>query len=152
MASADSAGIRFPPPLIFLGFVLLGPLVEKMVALPSMPRAWPLGVLLFTLGFAITAVAQGLFRARREPVTPWTPTSRIIDQGIYARTRNPQYLGMALMALAIALGLRSWTSVVLVLVAALVVQQCVIRREEAYLEAKFGDQYRAYKARVRRWL
>jgi hypothetical protein len=75
----------------------------------------------------------------------------IIDTGIYARTRNPMYLGMAVAYPGIAILLHSMPSLLLLPVAIILVRTQVIAREERYLEAKFGAPYMAYKARVGRW-
>jgi protein-S-isoprenylcysteine O-methyltransferase Ste14 len=77
------------------------------------------------------------------------PTTTIVDTGPYRFTRNPIYLGMVLGLIGLAIALKSlWTLVPF----ALVIRYGVVAREEAYLERKFGDVYRRYRARVRRWL
>ena len=80
------------------------------------------------------------------------PTTTIVDGGPYRLTRNPIYLGMVTGLIGLAIALNSlWLLLALVLFA-LVIRYGVVAREEAYLERKFGDAYRGYCARVRRWL
>jgi protein-S-isoprenylcysteine O-methyltransferase Ste14 len=83
---------------------------------------------------------------------PWQPTTAITTQGIYAWTRNPMYLGMAALQVAAAIALASVGALLTTTSSLIVVDRYVIRREERYLEGKFGTSYLAYKARVRRWL
>jgi protein-S-isoprenylcysteine O-methyltransferase Ste14 len=151
-AARDAAAVRFPPPLIFLGFVLLGPLIDRWLALPPLTLPRWLGVVVALPGLALIAAALGSFRQSGEDPTPWTRSNQVIATGLYARTRNPMYLGMAIVAFGLGVALASMMALLLTIVAAMVVGRTVIAREERYLEAKFGDGYRAYTARVRRWL
>lgn len=151
-AAPTDAGIRFPPPLIFLGFLLLGLLIDRLLDLPPLTVPWGIGAVIAALGFVIIGVAIGGFRKRGEDPLPWTETGQIIATGLYAWSRNPMYLGMALATIGLAIVFASMTALVLALVAIGVVGGTVIEREEAYLETKFGEGYRTYKAKVRRWL
>lgn len=150
--SRDAAAVRFPPPLIFLGFVMLGPLIDLWLALPPLTVPRWLGAVVALPGLALIATGVGTFRRSGEDPTPWTGTGQVIATGIYARTRNPMYLGMAIVALGLAVALASMMALLMTLVAVAVVGRTVIAREERYLEAKFGSHYREYMARVRRWL
>ncbi len=71
---------------------------------------------------------------------------------IYGRTRNPLYLGTTLVYLGLSVAAGSLWAIVLVVPLLWVINVGVVAREERYLERKFGDAYRAYKARVRRWV
>jgi protein-S-isoprenylcysteine O-methyltransferase Ste14 len=75
-----------------------------------------------------------------------------VTTGIHGWSRNPIYLGMFLVYIGIGIAVRSPSIVILTLPLALIIRYVVVAREEAYLERRFGDTYRAYKARVRRWL
>lgn len=150
--SEDQAGVRFPPPFVFLGFLLLGPLIERFVAVPPMAIPWPIGAAIVAAGIAPIAVAMGVFRKAGQDPAPWTPSGSVIDTGIYAHTRNPMYLGMALIHLGLAIVLQSWVALALLPVAIIVIRTQVIAREERYLEGKFGAAYTDYKLRVRRWI
>lgn len=92
------------------------------------------------------------FRRAKTSMVPMKPTTALVTSGPYRLTRNPMYLGMAVLyvALALALGV-IWALAVLPFVI-FAVDRLVIAREEPYLERKFGEQYRQYKGRVRRWV
>jgi protein-S-isoprenylcysteine O-methyltransferase Ste14 len=87
-----------------------------------------------------------------EPFVPGKPTSSLITDGPFRYSRNPGYLGGAMVYTGIA----SLTNVLWVLlflpVVLFVMQRTAIEREERYLERNFGEEYLRYKARVRRWI
>lgn len=147
----DDAGIRFPPPLIFLGFLLLGFLADRLLDLPPLPLPWWIGALIAAGGAALEWQAFQLLRRAGEDPKPWVTTGQIVEQGLYRRTRNPMYLGMAIIQFGLALAFGTVLGALFTFVACGVVGSTVIAREEAYLEGKFGAGYRAYKARVGRW-
>ncbi len=155
-AARDGAAVRLPPPLVYLGGVALGVLLHA-VALPlplGLPGAWRIGLaaLAAGLGIALLAGAFGHFQRTGQDPKPWLATPEIISEGVYRFTRNPMYVSMALLQLAIGVGLGNGWILLLVPVVAAVVQRTAIRHEEAYLEAKFRETYLAYKRQVRRWL
>ncbi|MFP3374627.1 methyltransferase family protein, partial [Pseudomonas sp. SIMBA_068] len=78
------------------------------------------------------------------------PTTLMATTGPYRWTRNPMYLGMALVYAGIAVGFDGAIALALLPLVLIVIQKQVIAREERYLESKFGDDYRRYKAEVRR--
>src|SRR5688572_16371575 len=84
--------------------------------------------------------------------SPSQPTTVIATTGPYRWTRNPMYLGMALVYAGLAIGFDAPIAFALLPLVLIAIQTQVIGREERYLEAKFGDDYRRYKAEVRRWL
>ncbi|MBB4293593.1 protein-S-isoprenylcysteine O-methyltransferase Ste14 [Rhizobium leguminosarum] len=152
----DSAGVRFPPPLIYLGALLLGLLAERFFSLRSFGIDWRLlattGVLLFVAGVAMMLAAAGLFRRLGTNAPPTQPTTLIVTTGPYRWTRNPMYLAMALIYAGLAIGFDGPIALTLLPLVLIIIQTQVIAREERYLEAKFGDEYRRYKVEVRRWL
>lgn len=152
---ADSAKVTFPPPFIFLGFLLIGIVADRLLAwslgLTVLTRA-TLAVPLVAGGVTLVLAAHGLFVRAGTEVKPWKTVSAIVDSGIYAYSRNPMYIGMALMYAGLAIAFGGIGTLLLLVVVLAIVRTQVIAREEAYLEGKFGDAYRAYKARVRRWL
>lgn len=152
----DHAGIRVPPPLIFLGLVVIGPVLDSILGLAPLALSRTvqtvLALVLIGGGLAIVLAAMRGFARAGTRVEPWAPSSAIVSDGIYRFTRNPMYVGMALVMTGLALVIGSPTSLAMVAVAVVVVDRYVIRREEVYLEGKFGPDYLDYRRRVRRWL
>jgi protein-S-isoprenylcysteine O-methyltransferase Ste14 len=154
--SEDSAQVRFPPPFVYAGFLLLGLALGRLLGRPAVGlvsvTGSVTGALLILVGFGVMLAAIGLFRRRGTNLEPWLPATSLVASGIYRWTRNPMYLGMALIYAGLALILDSLSALLLLPVVVIVIQTQVIAREERYLDAKFGDAYRAYTAKVRRWL
>ena len=152
----DHAGVRVPPPLIFLGLVVIGPLLDRLLGIAPLRIAQPLLTVLIVMlvgaGLAIVLAAIRNFARAGTRVEPWAPSSAIVSDGIYRFTRNPMYLGMAIVMIGLALILSSPSSLLLVVVGVLIIDRFVIGREEVYLEGKFGEEYSAYRRRVRRWI
>jgi len=96
-------------------------------------------------------MAERQFRTVGTNVQPWKPTLRIATEGVYSRMRNPMYIGLLLLTGGIGVGLASDWTLALLAPMALVLHFGVVKREERYLEAKFGDTYRRYMAKVPRW-
>ncbi len=152
---ADSAKVGFPPPFIYLGLLLIGLAADRAIGwslgLP-LPARVTTAVILIVPGAGLLLAASGRFRGAGTNVKPWMPTTTVVSAGIYGHSRNPMYIAMALIHAGLAVGFGSPGALVTLPVAILLIRTQVIAREERYLEEKFGDDYRAYKARVRRWL
>jgi protein-S-isoprenylcysteine O-methyltransferase Ste14 len=154
--AADVAGVIALPPLIFLGFLAVATVLEAILPLP-VPVAHSLasyvaGVALASGGFVMIAIGTRRFAAAGTNIPPTLPTTALVVDGIYRRTRNPLYLGLTLVYLGLSVAAGSLWAIGLVVPLLWVINVGVVKREERYLERKFGDAYRAYKARVRRWI
>jgi len=152
----DVAGVIALPPLIFLGFLAAAVVLEAVVPLPLLaahvfPR-YLSGAALAVGGFVMIAMGTRRFLAAGTNIPPTLPTTALVVDGIYRRTRNPLYLGMTLVYLGLGVAAASLWTIGLVVPLIWVINVGVVAREERYLERKFGDAYRAYKARVRRWI
>jgi protein-S-isoprenylcysteine O-methyltransferase Ste14 len=152
----DHPGVVAPPPLIFLicfavfyGLGLASHLQGFM--LPDWARWAGAGIAFLNAAVFIGGALNG-FRKAKTPAPPWLPTTAIVTTGVYGASRNPMYLGMAMLYVALALALDSLTAIFGLLPALVIMHFGVILREERYLEAKFGEAYRTYKAAVRRWI
>lgn len=149
----DIPHVIAPPPLIFLLPLLFALGVNRLSAWPALPAPWPWvagGVCLLLSGLLVSAILA--FRRARTRPEPWKPTTALVVNGPYRFTRNPMYLGFTLIYAGVALLANSVWPFVLLPAVLFVMQRFVVRREERYLERKFGDAYRAYCARVRRWV
>ena len=144
------------PPLLYGGALVVALLLDRLLPLGLLAG---LGGLRFGLAalfglpaLAIAAVAVLQFRCARTQVPTFRPASALVTGGLYRYSRNPIYVALILLQIALALLLNSAWMLVFTPPLAIVTDLGVIRREEAYLEVKFGDDYRAYKQSVRRWL
>jgi protein-S-isoprenylcysteine O-methyltransferase Ste14 len=150
----DTAGVVAPPPMIFLAGLIVGFALEALLPGVDLPAGveWVIGALLVVAGLGLLLWFNTLFNRSGTAVEPWKPTTAIVTTGPYRFTRNPAYLGMALTYVGIAaMSSAAWVLLPLPIVLA-IVDRGVIAREERYLERKFGEEYLAYKRRVRRWL
>jgi protein-S-isoprenylcysteine O-methyltransferase Ste14 len=145
------------PPLLHLACLVLGLVLDRVLALPiSLPdtdlACWAAGGGLILLGTVIFAAAVSNFSRAATPVPSTQPVRTLVTTGVHGLSRNPIYVGMLLLYAGIGVAARSPWTLVLALPLAVVMRYGVVAREEAYLERRFGDAYREYKAHVRRWL
>jgi protein-S-isoprenylcysteine O-methyltransferase Ste14 len=152
--TADTAQVVVRPPIAWALSVLAGLALNWLMPLPFMPAVsagW-IGGAVFAAALALFAWAIITMTRAGSNVPTNRPSTAIVDAGPYRFTRNPIYLAMfgGLVGLAMAFD-SLWLLAVLVPFA-LVIRTGVVAREEAYLERKFGDVYRQYCSRVRRWL
>lgn len=152
----DRPGVIAPPPLIFGIGMGLGFLMTWLLPLPWFPGQLAMrsaiGWLFIGVGFGVAIWSLYTMHHAGTHVDPNRPTTIIVDSGPYRYTRNPIYLSM--VGVEIGLGwifatLWIWIFLVPEL---LIIQTGVIAREERYLTEKFGNTYRDYQRRVRRWL
>src|SRR5215208_742742 len=153
--NASTAQVLVRPPLAWALAVITGFVLGWLEPLEFVPEDWPaglLGAVVFVLALALAVWALDTMTRAGTNVPTNRPTTTIVEGGPYRFTRNPIYMGMfgGLIGLGIAFD-NLWLPLMLVPFA-LVIRYGVVAREEAYLERKFGDAYRRYRQRVRRWL
>jgi len=150
-----AVGAPIPPPALLFAAVLAGFALRHFAALEipiSSAAAMAAGAVLLAAGVALgVAATRTLVRGGTTPV-PHRPTSVLVSSGIFRITRNPIYLSMAVLILGIAVLARSGWHLVMLALFVLVIDRTQIRREERYLAGRFGDAYREYARRVRRWV
>jgi len=150
----DSPHVIVLPPLLYvvaLGAGLLLNWAAPRPLLSSSLRCW-MGGALVVLGLGITGWGRTLMARAGTNVNPFQPTTALVTTGPFRFSRNPLYVGLTLAYLGGALLTNSVWVLALLVPVLLVMHYGVVRREERYLEAKFGDAYRAYRGRVRRYL
>jgi protein-S-isoprenylcysteine O-methyltransferase Ste14 len=108
--------------------------------------------LFVALFVALFAWSLRWFARQKTTIIPDKPANALVLDGPFRFTRNPLYLAMALLSTGTGLWLNTWWVLVLLFPAIAAVDRFVITREEAYLRRRFGAEYDAYTARVRRWL
>jgi protein-S-isoprenylcysteine O-methyltransferase Ste14 len=154
-STTDKPGVIAPPPLLFAGAIAIGLALHYWV----IPIGFGLGAgVRYGVGGVLIAAALGmglgtirLFGKAGTHVEPWKPATALVTSGIYAYTRNPMYMGMALIHVGLSLIFDSVTVLLLLVPLLVVIRYGVIGREERYLTAKFPEEYPEYRRRVRRW-
>ncbi len=150
----DTAGVIAPPPVIYLAFLSIGFGADALwpaALLPQGPR-YAAAAAAIALGLALGFSAFRQFRRHNTPIKPHEPSTALITAGPYRYSRNPIYLALSLVYAGIGIAADGPWILALLVPLLIVMHYGVIIREERYLERKFPDAYRRYKATVRRWL
>jgi protein-S-isoprenylcysteine O-methyltransferase Ste14 len=152
--ASDSPRVLVFPPLLYGLALLIGIALHAIAPLGSLPpwRSRVAGLVLLGLGAGLARWGERTMRRAGTNVSPAEPALALVDAGPFRFTRNPLYLGVTLMYVGVALLMPAVWPLVLLVPVLVVMQWGVVLREERYLERKFGDAYRSYRGRVRRWL
>ncbi len=142
------------PPVYFLAALLVAIGLHRWLPIVTiLPAPWnQFGVLPLVLGLGAVLVSATAFHKAGTAIKPFEDSSVLVTHGFYRYTRNPMYLGMLLTLGGIAMLLGSLSPFFTLPPLAYILTRRFIVREEAMLEARFGDEYRRFRERVRRWL
>ncbi|HKW33215.1 MAG TPA: isoprenylcysteine carboxylmethyltransferase family protein [Candidatus Acidoferrum sp.] len=149
------AKVRFPPPLIYLAFILLGVALRFALPMPDPADGFIVraaGITLILAGFWLNGYAWKLFKRTGQHPAPWKPSPELVLQGPYRFTRNPMYLGMTCIQVGLGLALNNLWISLLAALSLLAVHFVAVVPEEKYLAEKFGESYTGYVIKVRRYL
>ncbi|WP_409433997.1 methyltransferase family protein [Litorimonas sp. RW-G-Af-16] len=147
---------KIPPPILTILTMAAVWGVSRLSLLPtkSLPYQSYIGLSVSVLGLIILLISGMGFKRAKTTVNPFRPqsTSSIVDTGIYAISRNPMYLAMAVVILGYVIGLGQILGLLPLLAFILYITAFQIKPEERALTEKFGAAYTDYKSRVRRWI
>lgn len=157
IAEGDRSGVRLFPPLVYAVAIAAAILIHRLFPLHIVPteHAGKLriaGAALLAGWLALAAWAIATFRRIGTTANPAGGSTALALEGPYRFTRNPMYLSLVLLKAGIGLVANMLWPLILLPPVMLVIARNVIGPEERYLEAKFGEPYRRYRARVRRWI
>jgi protein-S-isoprenylcysteine O-methyltransferase Ste14 len=146
--------MRIPPLLLVALAAALMWVIARSSPSPGLPGGWPLAGVVLVAGAGLALAGVREFRRARTTVNPMNPTraTELVSDGVYRHTRNPMYLGFAIMLAGWGIALGSAAALTGVGLFVLAVDRLQIVPEEAALERLFGERYLAYRSRVRRWL
>lgn len=152
---SDTARI-VPPPLILGLSLLLGWGLGRIVDDPGLGIGWDIRRYIAFVGIAAGIMIDGAatmqFRRLGTRPEPWKPTTALATDGLYKFSRNPIYVGFALIYIGVVAVMDSMIALALLIPAMVLVDRLAVVREERYLAARFGAEWEAYRSRVRRWL
>lgn len=146
--------LRFNPPFYFVtAIVMMAVLHEFLPVIHIIDYPWTiLGLVFLLLGGILNVVADQTFKHHETTVKPKEESATLVTEGVYKSTRHPVYLGLTLMLLGFALLLGTLTPFIVVIVFAIFMDLVYIQFEEKKLEATFGDMWKEYREKTRRWI
>ena len=153
----DNAGVVAHPPFIYLAGLTAGTGMELLVPLGKgafVFAGWqvPCGLAVLLAGACLLILAARRFIAAGTNIPTHLPSTALVTSGLYRYTRNPIYVALTLIYAGLSICGGIWWALILLPAVLVVMRFGVIAREEAYLAAKFGEDYTAYCRQVRRWL
>jgi protein-S-isoprenylcysteine O-methyltransferase Ste14 len=150
----DNPGVIAFPPLIWLMNAVTSVLVHLFIRLPVMSYRICLacGILFVISAPTLALSALRTMKAAGTNVHPSEPALALVRAGPFRFTRNPMYLALCLLQVALGFFLDDWITLLFVVPLVLIFHYGVVLREERYLTAKFGEPYLQYKREVRRWI
>lgn len=150
----DSPKVKIPPPIIFHGFGLFGVTINFLNPLTITGPSWfiYLGVFILILSFLGFGHMVNFYKKNETEIEPHKTTSKIITSGLYKYSRNPIYLISCAGPISLGFIFLTYWAMFAFIPALIVVYFTAVKKEEQYLEKKFGQEYLDYKKKVRRWL
>jgi protein-S-isoprenylcysteine O-methyltransferase Ste14 len=149
-------GVYIPPPLFYVLIFIVAIFIQKRIPIADglfqsrTIKVVGIILLIISLFFLVRSLRQ--FFLSKNTLILIKPASSLQTTGIYGISRNPMYVGLAIVYLGITCFIGNWWNIILFPLLFLIVQEYIIKREEKYLELEFGKQYEEYKRMVRRWL
>lgn len=143
------------PPAYLLCYLVLGLALHitfPLVSLISSPMSYYAGILFISVGVWIVIWAAYIFKQKNTTIKPFQQSSALVQAGPFRFSRNPMYLSMTIILLGVAVLLGSLIVFIAPIAFIITINKKFIPREEKMLEERFGEEYRAYKKRVPRWL
>jgi protein-S-isoprenylcysteine O-methyltransferase Ste14 len=143
----------FPPIWLVIGLVMIFVLSEYLpLARFNSGFATGLGSFAILIGLALLVHAGGMFKAAETDMIPFQNVTALVTTGVYRVTRNPMYLGMALVLLGTSITVGAYAGLFVAPIFMAIIEFRFIRPEEAMLRELFGADFDAYSKLVRRWL
>ncbi len=153
---SDSPGIYIPPPVFFAVTFLLGIFLQRKFPISTtffdLEISTVFGDFFIIISLIIGFSALLQFYKTRNTFKTHRPATSLQTSGVYSISRNPMYTGSYMFYIGLAFMIGNWWNFIFLPLLFFVFKGYVIRKEERYLERKFGQEYLDYKSRVRRWL
>ena len=152
----DNPKIYVPPPLLYVATFFAAVLVQRLLPLNReffyTTTSKLIGSVFIFIGLFFNFPALRQFFKTKNTLVTIKPANSLQTTGIYAVSRNPMYISLLLFYTGLSFIIGNWWNLILLPFLILIVQEYVIKREEKYLDRRFGQQYFDYKVKVRRWL
>lgn len=145
--------VRVPTPIWLIALVIVAIVADRLLTIPALVQHKPVGIALIVLGFACSAWGRLTFKNAGAEIMPSSAAhNTLVAHGPFRFTRNPMYLGIIVIGFGAALVAGTWLMWLVPVVTFVLDNFVIIPYEERSMERAYGDEYRDYKARVRRWI
>ena len=150
----DNPGVKIPPPIIFIGFGLFGVLINylKPLTITGSSLLVYFGVLILIGSFLGFGYMINFYKKNETEIEPTKTTFKIITSGLYRHSRNPVYIILCAGPVGLGFIFMTYWAIFAFIPALIVIYFTAVKKEEQYLEKKFGQEYLDYKKKVRRWI
>jgi protein-S-isoprenylcysteine O-methyltransferase Ste14 len=153
----DSPGVYVPPPLVYIACFVLSYLLQGYFTIRAAfffhsKAANITGIIIIICALMLSIPALRQFFKTKNTIVLIKPANSLQTTGIYSLTRNPMYLSLLLMYLGMAFIFGNWWTLFLIPLLIILITYRIILPEERYLGRAFGEEYAAYKTKVRRWI
>jgi protein-S-isoprenylcysteine O-methyltransferase Ste14 len=150
----DNPGIIVHPPVFYIVGIVAAIILNKYYVFPinANETIKMASIVPFVVGVLFFIFAVKIFRQNKQSPSVHATSVKIYQTGVYAYSRNPVYFGVSLVMFSIALFFDNAWMILMLFLILIVMTQLVIKKEEIYLEKKFGSEYLEYKKKVRRWI
>ena len=152
--SADNPGVIALPPLLYGGAFIVVLVLRwfwPMRIVADSGLLWA-GLGLVAIGVALASWGRRTMKAAGTNINPSLPATALVASGPFRYSRNPLYVALTIVFLGLTLAVNTWWGVVVLIPLLAIMHRGVVRREERYLEQKFGESYRQYRSKVRRYV
>jgi protein-S-isoprenylcysteine O-methyltransferase Ste14 len=154
--TSKGPGVYIPPPLFYVVIFIAGVFIQKQIPISDglfqLMIIKVVGVILLVIALFFLVRSLRQFSLTKNTLILIKPATSLQTTGIFGITRNPMYVGLAIVYLGITCFIGNWWNIIVFPLLLFIVQEYIIEREERYLELEFGQQYQEYKKKVRRWL
>ena len=153
-ATTDNPEVAILPPVLYGGAFVAVLMLQWIWPLKIIrqPIAFWLGLILSIPALALVAWGRQSMHGASTNISPLKPAVSLVTTGPFRFSRNPLYVAITLLYVGFTMLLNSWWGMLLLAPVLMALHWGVVRREERYLELKFGDEYAEYRSRVRRYV
>ena len=146
--------LKIPPPVIVLILAVSNFLSSKKIDIINIPNQTLVSIIIFLIGVFILIVPVSKFIKSKTTVNPikFKKVNKLITSGIYKYSRNPMYLGLLMVIISTSIFFLTIISITTPFIFYFWINRFQIKREEIFLNKKFGQKYITYKSKTRKWI
>ena len=146
--------LKIPPPILVIILITSNYFSSDKLDLISIPYRTLFSIVILSIGILVIINPVVKFIKSKTTVNPveFKNVEKLVTSGIYKYSRNPMYLGMIMIIISSTIYYLNFYSLLTPFIFYFWINRFQIKREEVFLEEKFGQEYLSYKTKTRRWI